>query len=108
MWGEILNNVNQSVAQLISADENIQKIISGTNNAVSSGQHLDPKTKELIAIAIAVTTRCEGCIAAHVKKASELGVTKEELTDTMAIAIALNAGAAIVYSAKAVDAWSNL
>lgn len=107
MWNELMNNVNQSVTQLLSSDENIKKLIMGTNSAISAGQHLDPKTKELIAIAVAVTTRCEGCIAAHVTKASELGVTKAELTEAMTVAIALNAGAAIVYSAKAVDVWSN-
>lgn len=108
MWNELFNEVNQSVMQLISADDNAKALITNTNNALSAGQHLDPKTKELIAIAVAVTTRCEGCIAAHVKKATELGVTKAELVDAVTVAIALNAGAAIVYSAKAVDAWSKL
>ncbi|WP_431221783.1 carboxymuconolactone decarboxylase family protein [Serratia sp. L9] len=108
MWNELLNEVNQSVMQLMSEDKNVTALISKTTNAISAGEHLDPKTKELIAIAVAVTTRCEGCIAAHAKKASELGVTKAELIDAITVAIALNAGAAIVYSSKAFDAWNNL
>lgn len=43
----------------------------------STTKHLDAKTRELIALAIAVTTRCEGCIDAHARKARVAGATKE-------------------------------
>ncbi|OYR08356.1 carboxymuconolactone decarboxylase family protein [Brucella grignonensis] len=57
---------------------------------------------------MAVTTRCDGSIAVHAKKALELGVTKEEIIEALGIAIALNAGAAPTYSARVFDAIESL
>jgi len=68
--------------------------------------HLDAKTCELIALAVAVTSRCDGCIVVHATEASKLGASREEVAEALGVAIALNAGAAMVYSARALDAMS--
>lgn len=67
-------------------------------------QHLDAKTRELIALAVAVTTRCDGCIDAHVRKAKVAGASKAEMAEALGVAIALNAGAAFTYSLHVLDA----
>jgi len=67
--------------------------------------HLDAKTRELIALACAVTARCDGCITVHTEAAARLGATREELAETLGVAIALGAGAALVYSARTLDAF---
>lgn len=72
-------------------------------SAVKTGK-LEPKIHELIALAVAVTTRCDGCIVAHTKKAVEHGATLEEISEALGTAIALNAGAALVYSSRVLDA----
>jgi AhpD family alkylhydroperoxidase len=56
---------------------------------------LDPKVQELISIAASLVAKCEGCLDGHMKKALELGATKEEISETICIATAIN-GAAIV------------
>lgn len=66
--------------------------------------HLDAKTRELIALAVAVTTRCDGCLSVHSEKAVAQGATREEIAEALGVAVALNAGAALVYSARALDA----
>ncbi len=66
--------------------------------------HLDAKTRELIALAVAVTTRCDGCIDAHVRRAKTAGATKAEMAEALGVAIALNAGAAFTYSLHVLDA----
>lgn len=66
--------------------------------------HLDAKTRELIALAVAVTTRCDGCLAVHSQRAVSAGATREEIGEALGVAVALNAGAALVYSARALDA----
>lgn len=66
--------------------------------------HLDEKTRQLISLAVAVTTRCDGCISVHAKDAVDSGATKEEIAEALGVAIALNTGAALVYSARALDA----
>jgi AhpD family alkylhydroperoxidase len=68
--------------------------------------HLDAKTRELISLAVAVTTRCDGCITVHVGEALKHGATREEIAEALGVAIAMNAGAALVYSARAMDAVS--
>lgn len=77
-------------------------------NAGAKTQHLDAKTRELIAIAVAVTTRCDGCIAVHTKAAAKAGATREEISEALGVAVSLNAGAAMVYSARALDALDSV
>ncbi|GLQ43782.1 alkyl hydroperoxide reductase AhpD [Dyella nitratireducens] len=67
---------------------------------------LDAKTRELIALAVAVTTRCDGCITVHTGEALKHGASHEEIAEALGVAIALNAGAALVYSARVMDAVS--
>lgn len=66
--------------------------------------HLDAKTRELISLAVAVTTRCDGCITVHTGGALKHGATREEIAEALGVAIAMNAGAALVYSARVMDA----
>ena len=69
---------------------------------------LDPKTHELIAIGVAITLRCEGCISAHIHGAKHAGATEEEIAEALGVAAMVNTGAALVYSAHAIDAYKNL
>ena len=66
--------------------------------------HLDAKTRELISLAVAVTTRCDGCITVHTGEALKHGATREEIAEALGVAVAMNAGAAMVYSARVLDA----
>jgi AhpD family alkylhydroperoxidase len=63
---------------------------------------LDAKTRELIA----VTTRCDSCIGVHTDRAINAGATREEVAEALGVAIALNAGAALAYSARVLDAYA--
>ncbi|HEX8071849.1 MAG TPA: carboxymuconolactone decarboxylase family protein [Pyrinomonadaceae bacterium] len=56
---------------------------------------LDPKVQELISLAASLVAKCEGCIDGHMKKALALGATKEEISETICIAAAINAAAMI-------------
>ena len=83
--------------------------LKGYQTLSDAGQktgHLDAKTRELISLAVAVTTRCDGCITVHVGEALKHGATREEIAEALGVAVAMNAGAALVYSARAMDAVS--
>lgn len=67
---------------------------------------LDPKTRELIALAVAVTRQCDGCITVHTEAAIKHGATREEIAEALGVAVAVNAGAALIYSARVMDAYS--
>jgi AhpD family alkylhydroperoxidase len=56
---------------------------------------IDRKTKELIAIAASLASRCKGCLEGHIKKALKFGATKEEISETIAITMGV-AAASIV------------
>ena len=66
---------------------------------------LDVKTKELIAIGIAIATRCDGCIGFHAKAAIKAGATREEILETLSMAIYMGAGPSVMYAAQAVEAF---
>jgi AhpD family alkylhydroperoxidase len=58
------------------------------------------KTKELIAIGCSVIARCEGCLEGHLKKAQQMGITKEEISDAFAIAVGIAAAGVMDFSDK--------
>ena len=67
---------------------------------------LDAKTRELIALAVAVTRQCDGCITFHTDAAIKNKATREEIAEALGVAIMVNAGAALVFSARVMDAFS--
>ncbi|WP_240610129.1 carboxymuconolactone decarboxylase family protein [Sphingomonas pokkalii] len=75
-------------------------------NAGTKTDHLDAKTRELIAVAVAISLRCDGCITVHTDAARKAGATQEELAEALGVAIGLNAGAGLVYSTRAMDAFA--
>jgi AhpD family alkylhydroperoxidase len=104
-WIEFLKTFRGKVALLNDANPTLVKGYKGLGGAALQGSALDAKTKELIALAVAVTTRCDGCISSHVSAAVAAGATREELGEALGMAISLNAGAAFVYSVRAMEAF---
>ena len=64
---------------------------------------LDRKTKELIAISASLAARCQGCLEGHIKKALKFGATREEISESIAIAIGVNAAAIVDLTDIAAD-----
>ncbi|WP_240778463.1 MULTISPECIES: carboxymuconolactone decarboxylase family protein [Shewanella] len=67
---------------------------------------LDSKTKELIALGIAITVRCDGCITFHVHDALQAGASKEEIAETVSVAMLMGGGPSMVYGIEAMQAVS--
>lgn len=105
-WSEMVAG-NRAAGSLF-AEQNppMSAAFKGLNGAQTGNGALDAKTRELIAMAVAVTTRCDGCIGAHAAAARSHGATEEEMSDALGVAIALNAGAAYIYSLRAMDAFT--
>jgi AhpD family alkylhydroperoxidase len=68
---------------------------------------LDAKTKELIALALAVAKQCDGCIAAHARGAAKKGATRAEVAEAMGVAILMNGGPGTVYGPRALAAYDD-
>lgn len=83
----------------------VMKAFAGLAAAATKSGAIDAKTKELIAVAIAVAIRCDGCIAFHTQSAVKLGATREELMEVMGMALYMGAGPSLMYAAQAVEAF---
>jgi AhpD family alkylhydroperoxidase len=75
------------------------------HGAVLEPGALDTGTKELIALAIAVTRECDGCIAAHAEGAARSGATAEQVAEAIGVAILMNGGPATVFGPRAFAAF---
>ncbi|MGE8062479.1 carboxymuconolactone decarboxylase family protein [Pseudomonas sp. NPDC089547] len=107
-WKQTIQDVSVRLREFGKNSPDTLKGVAMLGTAGSKTNHLDPKTRELIALAVAVTTRCDGCIAFHAAEAKKLGVTPEEVAEALGVAVNLNAGAAVVYSTHVLDAMDKL
>ncbi|QGZ38124.1 AhpD family alkylhydroperoxidase [Pseudoduganella flava] len=107
-WNTYRTALLERVGELGQRSPDVLRGLATIDNAAARTGRLEPKVHELIALAVAVTTRCDGCIAVHTKKAAEHGATVDEITEALGVAIALNAGAALTYSARVLEAHSQL
>lgn len=78
------------------------------SKAVKDNGTLDFKTKEFIAVAIAISGQCEPCIGFHIEALKRTGATREELADVLAMSIQMGGGPALMYAAKALEAWDQM
>jgi AhpD family alkylhydroperoxidase len=65
---------------------------------------LSAKIKELIALGIAITVRCDGCISYHVHDALEAGASRQEIAETIGVAILMGGGPSVMYGCEALEA----
>jgi AhpD family alkylhydroperoxidase len=107
-WPETTQKLSAQLRDLRAGEgvADVMKTFSAmAQNATKAGA-LDAKTKELIALAIGVATRCDDCIAFHAKSAAKLGATREEIMETLGMAIYMGAGPSVMYASHAVQAFS--
>src|SRR5215470_11344909 len=104
-WNEYRNQVLARVGEIGKLSPDTIKGYMALGGAGAKTGHLDAKTRELIALAVAISLRCDGCITVHTAAAKKLGATKEEIAEALGVGISVNAGAAIVYSTRTLDAF---
>jgi len=104
-WNGYRKQLASTIAEIAKSSPDVVKGYRMVGAARTSTGALDAKTRELVALAVAVTVRCDGCIATHVEAARKNGATADEITDALSVAITVNAGAALVYSARTLDAF---
>jgi AhpD family alkylhydroperoxidase len=104
-WNQYRQQVFAGVTGLSKLSPETVKGYVALGGAGQKTGHLDAKTRELIALAVAISLRCDGCITVHTEAARKLGATKEEIAEALGVAVSVNAGAAIVYSTRTLDAY---
>lgn len=69
---------------------------------------LDKKMREHVALAIAITQRCEPCITLHIEALIKAGATREELASVLAMCVQMGGGPSLMYAAHALGAWDEM
>ncbi|HEV2160078.1 carboxymuconolactone decarboxylase family protein [Bradyrhizobium sp.] len=104
-WNNYRRQVVAGVGEIGKLTPDTVKGYAMLNGAGSKTGHLNAKTRELIALAAAITLRCDGCITVHAAEAKKHGATEGEVAEALGAAISVNAGAALVYSTRAHEAF---
>ncbi|NKB47249.1 MAG: carboxymuconolactone decarboxylase family protein [Legionellales bacterium] len=101
----ITQDINQTLAEFQQAMPGVMKGFSTMAQAATEDGALDKKTKELMALAIGVAAKCDGCIGFHTRTLVKLGVTKAEIMETLAMAVYMGGGPSLMYAAEAMHAF---
>jgi AhpD family alkylhydroperoxidase len=108
-WAAFTDQTNARMAVNRKAmPEAVTKAFADLARAAIAPGALDSKTKELIALGIGIAARCDGCLAFHTKAAKKYGATREEIAETIAVAIYVGGGPSAIYGAEAMSAWDAL
>ncbi len=102
---ELAKELSHAIAALREGIPETMREFGGIARTATEDGALSTKTKELIAIAIAITARCDGCIAFHVKAVLKAGVERREILETIAMAIYMGGGPSMVYGAETLAAF---
>jgi len=105
-WNSYLKELLATIGDIAKISPDTVRGYRELSDAGAKTGLLDAKTRELIALAVAVTRQCDGCITVHTAAAVKHGATREEIMEALSVAVSVNAGAALVYSARVMDAYT--
>jgi AhpD family alkylhydroperoxidase len=104
-WPAHAKDMMPALRELRGGAAEVMKAFGGLARAALEPKALNTKTKELIALAIAVAIRCDSCVAFHAEAAVKQGASRDEVMETMGMAIYMGAGPSVMYAAQAVEAF---
>ena len=107
-WNAFTDQTNVRMAALRKEMPDVAPAFGSLAKAAIAPGELDSKTKELIALAIGITARCDGCLAFHAKAAKRHGATRQEIIETIQVALYMGGGPSMIYGAEALAAFDAL
>lgn len=102
---DVIDDLMGPTRSLSQASPEVWGGFSQLHKAAVADGALPAKVKELMALAIAVVKRCDGCIAYHAKAAARRGATSEEVAEALGVALLMDGGTASVYGPRAWEAY---
>ena len=97
--------VSAGLATLRSSTPEVMKSFNDLGRAATAVGVIDRKTKELIALALSVAARCDPCIGFHMQTLVKLGVTRQEIDETLGVSTYMGGGPSLMYAASAIAAF---
>ena len=104
-WEAFMDETVGNITRLGKEIPATARAFNTMGDAAKKSGVLDEKTKEIMALGIAIATRCDSCIGFHVKSLIRLGITRAELCEALAMATYMGGGPSFAYSAKALKAF---
>lgn len=104
-YQDLTKQISANLAPLHKSQPAVMKSFGEMGKAAMAAGTLDVKTKELIALAVGVVARCDGCIGFHTKTLVRLGASTEEVHEALGIAVYMGGGPAAMYAANAVASF---
>lgn len=104
-FSQLTKGIQNQVAKMSKEMPDVMKGFIAMSQAATRDGVLDKKTKELIAMALAVANHCPGCIGFHSQALVKLQATREELMETLGMAIYMGGGPSLMYAAEALEAF---
>ncbi len=104
-WQEFVSQTDGKMAKARKGMPEVAKGFAELARAAIEPRALDSKTKELIALAVGITARCDGCLAYHARVAAKLGATREEILDVIGVSVYMGGGPSMIYGAEALSAY---
>jgi len=101
----LVKELNAKIRTYSSAAPDVMTSMGALGKAAYAPGALPTKIKELMALAIGIADRCDGCIAYHTKGAHRYGASREEVAETIAVAIQMGGGPSMVFGAQALAAF---
>ncbi len=104
-WETFMDETLSNIGTLATEMPDTVSAFNKMGAAAKKDGALSEKTKEIMALGIAIATRCDSCIGFHIKSLIRLGTTREELCEALAMATYMGGGPSYAYSAKALKAF---
>jgi AhpD family alkylhydroperoxidase len=101
----VLDELRPLHRELRHAIPDVYKTFTEFHHASFAAGSLDVKTKELIALAISVIERCDGCIASHSEGAARAGATRQEAAEAIGVSLLMGGGPSTIYGPRAYAAF---
>lgn len=102
---DLTQGVSARLATLRTGAPDVMKSFGDLGRAAMTDGALDKKTKELMALALGVAARCDPCIGFHVQTLVKLGASRQELDETLGVAVYMGGGPSLMYAAHAIAAF---
>ncbi|MCG7492574.1 carboxymuconolactone decarboxylase family protein [Thalassobius sp. Cn5-15] len=107
-WNDKFTDIKSQLRNLNGAIPETTKAFGALGATVKGDGALEHKTKEFVALGIAVASRCEPCIMFHVDALIRAGASREEVGETLAMAIQMGGGPSMMYASKALECFDEL
>jgi len=104
-YKQITKDISASLTKLRAEAPDMMKGFGDLAAAATKDGVLDKKTKELIALALGVAARCDGCLGFHTQALAKLGASKQEVVEALSMAVYMGGGPSLMYAADAVSAF---